>query len=80
MVGKPVWNMKLLFARSGADRLDAGRTGLSALFFPGESFGFNEEVLMEPEAANAVLTNPCSNNSLISVNIKIKRIASDSFK
>jgi hypothetical protein len=80
VVGKPVWNMKFPFAKPGADRREAGSTGLRSLFFSGERFGFNGEVLTEPDAAKAVVTNPCSNNSLINVNIKIKRIASDSFK
>jgi hypothetical protein len=53
---------------------------LSALFFPGEFFEFNGEVLTEPDAARAVATNPGPNDLPININIKIKRIASDSFK
>jgi len=82
VVGKPVWNMKLLFARSGADRLDAvegldgGGTGRSAAGLPGS----RDLVFTGSESARAVATKPCPNVPPINMNIKIKRIARDSFK
>jgi hypothetical protein len=78
--------MKFPFARSGADRLDAvdgsdgGSTGRRAAIFPDERPGPGGLVFAGLDSASAVVTNPCPNDSPINVNIKIKRIASDSFK
>ncbi len=58
---------------------EEGRTGRSAATFPGERLGSRSPLSAGPEAARAVTTEPCQNHPPISINIKIKRIASDSF-
>jgi hypothetical protein len=85
-VGKPVWNRKLPLATSRADGgdsvtgLEEGRTGRIAAIFSAEFLVYSGPVFAGSEAARAVTSKLCKNHPLISINIKIKRIARDSFK